>query len=200
MDLARDVGALLFDAGLQVLGQLGQALARFGQFIRGPRALAPRLRHLDRLLDHVREAVHAVLEQIVAHTAVHRIHRRRLADGAGEDDERNLDPHLAHHVPGIHAGEAGQVVVGQHHVEAPAQQFAAEIVQRVDQHHLAGQLAALQGELHQRVVHARIFQMQDVNRWFVEVLGHAWWNVGVSGSAGVARWLVAATGQLGKWC
>jgi len=164
VDLAGDVGALLLDAGLQVLGQFGQPLARFGQLGVGPGLGAAGLGHVQRALDDVRQPLHVVLEQVIVHPAVHRIDRGGLADGAREDDERQLDADLAHERPGVQAVEAGQVVVGQHHVVPPRGQLALEILQRVHQCQLAGHLAALQGELHQRVIDAGVFQVEDADR------------------------------------
>jgi hypothetical protein len=189
VDLAGDVGALLLDAGLQVFGQLGQALARFGQFGVGAGLGPAALAHLQCALDHVREPVHAVLEQVVAHALVDGLHRGGLADGTREQDEGQVRAALAHQAPGVQPGEAGQVVVGQHDVVAAAGKFAGEVVQRVHQHQRAGHLAALEGKAHQRVVHPRVFQVQDADHG--RLIGR---GVSTHGSGWVASGAAAGTG------
>ncbi|MCY1552888.1 hypothetical protein D9M68_893180 [compost metagenome] len=108
---------------------------------------------------------------------MHGVNRSGLADGAREDDKGDVDAVLLGLLPGVHAGEAGQVVVGQHEVVLPGRQFAPEVVQGVDQGELAVHLAALQRELDQCVVNPGILQVEDAHQALVGVFWHAaiWW-------------------------
>ena len=81
VDLPGDGGALLFDGGLQVLGELRQALLRGRQLGHGEFAVLAGLVHLDGPRDHVRKAGDIVLEQVIGEAQAHGVHRRRLANG-----------------------------------------------------------------------------------------------------------------------
>lgn len=59
----RDIGTLLLDAGVQVFGQLGQALFGLGQLQCGAAAGSPRLMDLHGALDDMGQAVDLVLEE-----------------------------------------------------------------------------------------------------------------------------------------
>ena len=60
--LARDRGALLLDAGLQVFGQFGQAALGLGQLGVGAGLGQARFVHFDGALDHMRQLGHVVLQ------------------------------------------------------------------------------------------------------------------------------------------
>ena len=113
MDLARDGAALVFDAGLQVLGQLGQPLAGGGQFAVGLQPCAPALAGLDGPLQRRCQACQVLLEQVVAGTTAHGLHGRLFADLARHQDEGHHQARAAERRQGVQAGEPGQVVVRQ---------------------------------------------------------------------------------------
>ena len=88
VDLARDRRALVLDAGLQVLGELVQALLRGDQVAVGLDAGAPRLGRVDRVQQRRHQTREVVLLQVVAGAVAHRLDRGVLADLARDQDER----------------------------------------------------------------------------------------------------------------
>lgn len=80
----------------------------------------------DLALDHGAESAEVALHQIIVRAGLHRLHRRRLADAAGDDDERNVEAALLHYLQGLGRAEVGEVVVGEHHVPPWAGQGGEE--------------------------------------------------------------------------
>ncbi len=118
MDLARDRGALVVHAGLQMLRQFGQPLARLRQLLVGHLARETRLVRVDRVFDGGRQAGEVGLEQVVAGAVAHGGHRHVLADLARDQDEGQRALERLDDVERRQAGKAGHVEIGQHDVPA----------------------------------------------------------------------------------
>ena len=63
----------------------------------------------------------AVLQEIVGGAPLHAFNRRLLGDGAGDDDERDIQRALLQELQGAGGVEHGQMVVGQDDVDVRSQ-------------------------------------------------------------------------------
>ena len=161
MNLARDIGPLLLNAGVQVLGQFGQALFGLGQLLHGTAACQPGFVHFHRALDDMGQAADLVFEQVVADAQSHDIHRRRFANGTRQQHKWRGVGAGANQFPDIQRREAGQVVVRQNQVERLFLQSVFDSGQSVYRREGAGQRSALETQPRQGLICDRVFNMED---------------------------------------
>jgi hypothetical protein len=159
MDFACDGGTFHVDAGLQMLRQLGQPLARLGQLLVGRRPRQARLVGVDGVFDGGRQAREIGLEQVVAGAVAHRGDRDVLADLARDQDEGQRSLRRLGDVEGGQAREARDVEIGQDDVPV-ALERGAEGGLGVDPRRLDLRDGAAQVGHHQFVVEFGILQVQ----------------------------------------
>ena len=160
VDLARDRRPFHFDAGLQVLRQFGQPLARRRELGVGEHARLVVAVGLDRIAHRRGQARQVVLQQIVRRAVAHRGHRGVLADLARQQHERQHRPFALEQLERLCAGEPGHVEVRQHHVPRPPGQRLAETVFGVDPHRLYLEARSFELRARQLMVDLGVFQVQ----------------------------------------
>ena len=177
---AGNIGPFALYAGLQVLGQVGQAALGLGQRLGSLLLGAAGTEHIQRALQHHGQPVQAVLVHIVAHAAHHGLGHGGLANGARDQHKRDLLAALAQRLPGVQTGKTAQVVVRQHGIERPVLQRRLEVGQGVHQLQGAVQITALQGHPDEFVVGLVVFQVEDSQARAV--------GVGGQGHGGLVRY------------
>ncbi len=78
------------------------------------------------------QPIRILLEQIIGHAGLQALYRRLFADGAGNENERNMRIFFPHHGQRFQAGERRQVIVRNNGVKRPGIQC------RLKRHTVAG--------------------------------------------------------------
>ena len=126
MNLARNGRSLQLNAGLQMLGQLAQALFGRTQLQVGLHPRTARSLCLHRLQQGRHQASEVVFQQVVAGPVAHGFHRSVLANFTGHEHEGNVAPAGHQQIQRKQTRKAGQVVVG--HDDIPRLLYGAKEV------------------------------------------------------------------------
>ena len=127
IDHRGDVGGVL-DERAETALVLAQCLLRLP-----PRGALARFAQLA--LDGRDQPRRVALHDVVVRAGLHRLHRHFLADGAGEDDERDVQLFLAYHRQRLQGVEARQRVVGDDQVPRLLVEQAAHLLARLHAEH-----------------------------------------------------------------
>ena len=122
---------------------------------------------LDRAADGERQALQAILEHVVRGPGFHQLDRELLADGAGDENDRQLRRQRAHERQGGVSAKARHVVIREHDLRPHFGERRAKGCLGLDA--LRGKLdiPAPERALDQLGVRGRVFEDQDA-----EGIGH----------------------------
>jgi hypothetical protein len=148
----------------QAVHHLGEDDVRLPQLALGELARLPLRDFAQRAPQHRCEPGQARLAHVVGRTALEQLHRVVLADHAGHEDERGLGSEAVAVLQQVRAREAGELVVGEHHVPATGRQRGHELSLVAQHLQLHVRVDALQLHPQQFGVQPRVLDQQRAQR------------------------------------
>jgi hypothetical protein len=148
----------------QAVHHLGEDDVRLPQLALGELARLPLRDFAQRAPQHRCEPGQARLAHVVGRTALEQLHRVVLADHAGHEDEGDGGSQSIALLQQVRAREAGELIVGQHHVPATGGQRSNELALVAQHLQLHVRVDALQLHAQQLDVQPRVFDEQRAQR------------------------------------